>query len=270
MLLGQLYYYDKCLAKIPSLIAENQFEEIEILGLEFDIDEVFGLEKKEAARMLRDKFSISFLQILKENKLSFAHSFWGFLTSPTQTANTQLSPQTEYQTELVTWLEKGSVLDDLKSIIKSGQLATSEDGFAIYYGIHVLQTLTLADPNLSEIKSINKQESELNEVEEKPQILVITDHHLAPLFTNINCVFQDINQSVEQNLHHAKQVLQKETQISLVLIVSLTPAATTTYQALQHRLGNKVFVTSLDFSSQNDKNSYFDEIVKKTLGVRLV
>jgi len=268
MLLGQLYYFDKKLSTISEALSLGQFQDIELLGVQIDPSQFEGQETSSAARTYRDAFSAGYVSVLRQNQLTFAEMFWSYLTSPVIPTSTVFQPRSEFQSELVQWLQSGASLHNVSHLVKMGQLTSEEEDFALYYGLRALSVLTVASSQATML-SAQTSSQESAELSSTPQILVLTDTATAPLFVNINCTFVHISDSVEHNVQHTLDALNTSPEVKLVLIVSQSQSVQETLTQLQKKTDPSVFVTTLSFG--NDASSgYFDDLVRKTLGVKLV
>jgi len=269
MLLGQLYYFDKKLESVSQSLQAAEYDSIELMGVSSVDTEVFnGQDLATISRTFRDIFSGSYLQVLQENKLTFAAKFWGYLTSPITPTSTVLAPKSEFQGELLQWLQEGASLQNVSHLIKSGQLTSDEEDFALYYGLHALSVLSVSKQSAQHNINVDDAQ-ETVELNQKSQILIVTDRAMAPLFTNINCIFTEITDSAEQNVKNTQQILLKNPEVSLILVVSDNSSVAETVELLQKKVDPNIFVTTLSFSTDS-ASGYFDDLVRKTLGVKLV
>lgn len=273
MILGQLYYYQKKVEEFSDKLSAGLVSDIEIFSLpQVDSATFAGMGSHEIARTLKDMFSSFYLKALKENKLSFAVDFWGWLTSPLVDSKVALLPRTDYQRELVEWMKKGSSFDDFDALLLDGSLTTEEEDYACFYGLSVLRALTLFEPSaaesLLEEASISKIKESVK-CSDKPQILVFCDNYVAPLFKNLNCEFAFISHDHEVNLKVAEEKIASNPSLSLVLLVGKDVAESLTL--LQRKLSNELLVSALNLNEETGdvKDTFFDRLVKETLGVRL-
>lgn len=281
MILGQLYYYHKVLDQFPFPVTLENLEKLEILGLE-------KLQKKdyqefsqiELNRKIRDEFSAFFPNILKENKLNFSSEFWRDLSSPIISTNSldkpysKSRPKSDFQRNLLDWNNSGCNLDDLKTIIKEGEFLGAEEDLAILYGIKVLFLLSKSSENISGLElNLTNSKEQSQELSTESEILVITKNFFSPLFININCEFllakeDEDNRSLGKRI---QEVLTKQSQIKLVLLAIEDLDVEEKVNWLQKYLPKEILVTSVDLfkQEQSENQTFFDKIVKKTLGVRL-
>jgi hypothetical protein len=277
MILGQLYYYHKVLDQFSFPVNLENIEKLEILGLSKVLKKNYeDLNEIEISRKIRDEFSANFPQILKENKLNFALNFWLELTSPIKNeSDTKIKPNSDFQQKLLEWNLQGGKIEDIEELIRYANLLNQEEDLAIFYGIKVLYLLTKTSQNNLELKlNTSKTSKEVENLSWQPEILVITKNFFSPLFININCQFL-LEKEEENNKDLTKkieQVLNKPNNIKLILLVTLDPKKEEKIDWLQKYLAKEILVTSIELEKNNvsSDQTFFDKIVKKTLGVRLV
>jgi hypothetical protein len=276
MILGQLYYYHKVLDQFSFPVNLENIEKLEILGIpKVSKKNYEDLNQIEISRKIRDEFSANFPQILKENKLNFALSFWLELTSPIKKEfNIKVKPTSDFQQKLLEWNNRGGKIEDIEELIRYANLLNQEEDLAIFYGIKVLYLLTkISQTNLVLNLSGAKINQEIENLSWQPEILVITKNFFSPLFVNINCQFL-LEKEEENNKDLTKrieQVLDKPNNIKLILLVTLDPKKEAKIDWLQKHLTKEILITSIDLEKNNTSSdqTFFDKIVKKTLGVRL-
>jgi hypothetical protein len=278
MLLGQLFHYIKVIDKITLPINETNFSEIDLAGVgSLNFEEYKNLSQAELQRKLRDVFSSFYIKYLEENKLDFAANFWKGLTSPTKFKSKKLNPSSDFQRQLLNWQSKDFVLSEFKNVVESGRIATDEQDVAIYYGLKVIQKLS---ENLEDkiVEFDSDLETDSTEgLKKEPQILIITESHKAPLFININCLFSPLQKSTDlkETLDEIQSDIEQNPSISLVLIDLEDSQKIINY--LQKHLPSNILVTSLGLTeienmknqTKNNNQTFFDKVVKQTLGVRL-
>ena len=114
---------------------------------------------------------------------------------------------------------------------------------------------------LPEIFDLTNEEINLHK-----EILVLTELYKAPLFTNLNCEFLSLPDSLSP-----KEILDKiETKLGIFPTIQLILIDKSDNESLITFLNKylpNVLITSLELNNQSE--NYFDKIVKSTLGIRL-
>lgn len=273
MLLGQLYHYQKEIKNFEENLDPENVEKIDLCGVKnLDAGDFVGLKKEEIARLLKDKFSAGYAVVLQDNELNFASQFWAALTSPLKKAEIEVQAESDYQSSLVTWLDKETPFGEMESLLSAGSLSTDEEDYACCYGLGVLYELTKAqlqasDEDLFEDELVNSGEGE---IATESELLVLCSSYLAPLFTNLNADFDTISESFEVNLEKIKTKIAENSAIKLILLVGENLDEQVLH--LEKKLPEGVMVSTISFEGGEDQEigSYFEKLVGKTLGVRLV
>lgn len=279
MLLGQLFHYLKNIDKISTPINSAEMLSLELAGLKKeDYDNLKNLSTKDLQRKIRDLFSQKYKVFLQQNKLSFAYNFWLNLTSPKKTRQADFKPSSEFQEKLLDWQKNDFILKDLEKVLEVGKLALVEEDVAIFYGLTVIHKLSDENPkktsSLGLIPEPDSSQDSKKDLKQHPQLLVLTQNYKFPLFTNLNGVCLTVKDETEEKevLDEIQAVIEQNQEISLILIDLLEAEKLIKY--LQKNLPAGILVTSLGLEKTaqvDDGNSqtFFDKIVKQTLGVRL-
>jgi hypothetical protein len=281
MLLGQLYYYLKTLDTIKTPINSSNLNEIKLAGVtEGDLKSLNKLNSVNLERKIRDIFSQNYKQFLLKNKLSLAHNFWLSLTSPKKTSAKTFKANTAFQEVILEWQKNDFALNQLEEVLESGKLALEEEDVAIFYGLSVIHKFTSNKNSEKTLEGlipenyVDEKAEENKDLKEHPQILVLTQDYKFPLFTNLNSICLSISNNFEEKqvLDEVQSVIKQNLEISLVLIDLADCEKLVTY--LQKHLPQGILVTSLNLekvSQEQDakQSTFFDKIVKQTLGIRL-
>ncbi len=267
MILGQLYYFNKVLDNIKLPLTPESVANVELSGLPNQNPEDYrGMSSEDIARNLRDRFSRAYEQVLEGESLGFAYQYWKSLVSPLVDSGESLEPESDFQSQLISWQEKQFDLDILPEVLASGQFALSEEDFAVYYGVRALAVLSKLQERSKNLDDLNVPEVRpAEDLAEKPEILVLTRELLSPLFVNLNCRYLPILEEYTDTLKSIEQVLNEEQEIQLILIDAKDEKLV---QFLQKRLPQGLLITSVQFENFSN-DDFFDQIVRKTLGVKL-
>lgn len=267
MLLGQLYHFNKVLDDIKLPLTPESISSVELAGLPRQNSEDFqGMSSDDIARNLRDQFSRNYEKLLEGESLSFAYPYWKLLVSPlVETAET-LDADSDFQSQLISWQQNEFDLSQISDVLAAGRLALNDEDFAIYYGIRVLSVLSDLEESHKHSTDINVPEVKpAAEVSERAEILVLTREYLSPLFVNLNCKYLPILAEPKETLKSIEYVLAEESEIKLILIDAQDEKLV---QYLQKNLPQNLLITSVQFENFA-KDDFFDQIVRKTLGVKL-
>ncbi len=268
MLLGQLYYYNKVLDSIKLPLTLEQIASLDLASMpKLNISDFEGLSIDDVSRRIKDQFSKNYENLLKQESLQFAYSFWQNLTSPVHTQQIQLQPKTDFQSQLIRWQQNDFDINQINQIIREGQLALVTEDFAIFYGIRVLAILSnvdLEDPFKTDLDLPDELKTTAK-LSDKPNILVLTSEYLSPLFVNLGCRTCLLSDNHKTILKDILQILSEEEEIRLILIDSKD---LTIENYLQKHLPNHLLISSVQFADFS-QDAFFDQIVRKTLGVKL-
>jgi len=275
MLLGQLFYYLKTIDEVKFPIDASNLSDIELAGLgKLDFEDFKDLSEIELKRKIRDIFSSNYSNYLKLNKLDFANNFWLALTSPKKNNNLRMNANTDFQKRLLEWQKNDFSILDLKDVLEEGRLALSEEDVAVFYGLTVIYKFTNLDNfKKNEIGLIPEIDQKNKDLKEEPQILVLTKPNKFPLFMNLNSICLSVNEETEEKeiLDKVQYEIQEYASISLVLVDFKDSQRVVSF--LQRHLPTAILVSSLDLESMqtsgNKNQTFFDKIVKQTLGIRL-
>jgi hypothetical protein len=265
MLLGQLYYFEKKLDAVPALIASGGVAQIELAGLEFDDIKILEkYEPKDIHTKLLVLFTQKYTQLLSENGLTDALETWKLITNPFKEESHSHNRFPLYE-RVDQWLNSDS--EEISDVISDTGIANEENSFAILYGLQVLNILSNKQPkNKQNAQTLNENHKHISP-DLVPKIIVVCNPVLSPLFTNLNCVFIDSGLKNQDILGSIQDMVDQEPTISLILIDS--PHREELSKLIVKKIGNTVLVAPLDLNI-SESEGYFDNLVKKTLGVRLV
>ncbi len=277
MLLGQLFFYLKELDKIKKPITLESITAINLASIsEFKKEDFKGLSETQIKRKIRDTFSDFYGNFLKTNKLKWSYTYWQKLTSPkTQKTSNGLVASSEFQTKLLSWEASEFNYQELSDILNLGKLATSQEDVAIYYGLKVMYIFSNLETKdtFGDFGIVAEEQNTNQTLEENPEILVFTEPSHFPLFVNLNCEVEEIPGDVDPKeiLDIIQSFIEKSPSIELVLVDKENTGKLIPY--LKRHLPANILVTELSFSSLasggGEDKTFFDKIVKKTLGVRL-
>ncbi len=273
MIIGQLYYYNKKLDEAVQKIDRGEFDGIELLGLDeggvADLDE--SVSANEYLYSLREKFNKNYTEILRDEGFVFASNFWSNLTTPLkETDKDDVEPKSDFHNELYNWFLEGAFFEDIEDLLNSGFLTDSSEDYALFYGLKVMYVLNKSREDLSEEDSnFDYQADSLNadNLSETPEIAVVTKSFLAPLFSNLNCKI--VSPKEERELvREIKSLEESNKSLKLVLLVDNLEEGLES--AIRKSVSSSILVASIDIDKEGDQSSgFFDDLVKKTLGVRL-
>jgi hypothetical protein len=269
MLKGQLYHHIKVIDAFAESPTRDNLLTLDILGSQIeDIPDIQDMDLKTATRTVKDYFSLGYRTVLHEHHLDFAYEFWMALTSPLRVDLTH-EPGSLYQRKLQTWMNEEFSADQYAEIIKEGSLQAEVEDIALYYGLKTIYTLDkLLKPEVDNRMPPTAQEHHAvpEHFSEEPQIIFISEEYFAPLFVNLNAHHIHKTASKEHMLDHVRDALRSFGDIRMILVQDDTDGIVA---YLQKYLSNSLLITSIPMDS-SDTEGYFDMIVKKTLGVRLV
>lgn len=267
MLLGQLYYFNKVLDSIKFPLVPEIVPQIELSGLAKQSTENYkGMSSFYIARKIRDLFSKSYALVLDQESLGFASAYWNLLVSPLAKESQTPEPKTEFQSQLIAWQLAEFTISHLPSLLANGRLSVDNEDFAIFYGLRVLSVFSGIQDTFSQKKDISIPEfKSVGEVVEKPEILVLTQDYLSPLFINLNCRYLALPDNAKIALQETQIILSQETTIKLVLVDSEDQIL---INYLQKHLPTNLLISSVQFRNYS-QGAFFDQIVRRTLGVKL-
>jgi hypothetical protein len=270
MLLGQLYHYDALLDKFEFPLTTDNAQELELLGLEkSSTQKPRQISNQELRLEIRDLFSRNYGRILLSNNLITSHNLWSQITSPYKVSKgDHPSDQTEFQTKLQTWIKEGVKWSEIDDLLVYGKLTTEESDVALYYGLKTLFLLSHEKPRQRPKVIQIPDLMEASDLSDNPQILICSHPEFFPLFKNLNCQTSNYLSDAEQMVYAIQEDLKSNPNISLVLIIS--PESENSIEYITKKLQSQVLVSTLDLQVEDlGKDTFFDKIVKKTLGVRL-
>ena len=273
MFLGQLFFYEKELHKINSSVGAFSILDIEIAGIvdtfKNQLREI--KDKNEMLLELKEAFINGYEKVLIDNSLFKTLDFWKRITSPVFKLNVAVGAS-NFQNEVNNWLEASSLALDLKKgLLTDGILTTSEQDYALYYGLHTLYIINNLLVGQDEVLDFDKLLTSKDvivhqkELSENPQVLIVASVEVEPLIKDINGIFIRNSDSLEIVKESVIKSIKSNPEIRLILIDSKEKLCY--MEILKLNLAN-ILVTELQFSSTLE-DSFFDEIVKKTLGINL-
>jgi hypothetical protein len=270
MLIGELYYYDKTLDQIQFPLTSENSDKVEIYGVpKITQPEVNGLSSIEIGTIFRDKFSKAFAEALNQQKIPFTTSFWSALTSPYSQNESRLTSSSQFQEVVLEWAKDGFKISDLSEVLKLGRLTSTISDFSLYYGLKVIYLLTTANQSQRQTSKIDYPKTqEADQITQNKEILVLTTRFIAPLFTNLNCAYLPLTEDPKIALDNVRNELSKNHEIKLIIIEGENPDL---IKHLQRNLPPNILITGLELEVKNSNQSqtYFDLLVKKTLGIRI-
>ena len=270
MLLGQLLFFEKELGKLPFNVSLKNILEIEIASLnrEFLNSLQNEVDQSSALNKLKNHFIVSYKELLVQNSLKMAVVMWDAITDHRISLEKPNYKHTLFQGQVYDWIEAGSSIHDLHTdILKSGKLSSDEQDFALYYGIHFLDTLLRVQESITDVADLDivtPVKSVFNdEFIENIELLVVGPNEFQPLFTNINIGFIDsaepkVNQKIDEfrSLNPTLKLILIDESLDIPLIHD------------KKELDSELLVSTIDFNSQAS-SGFFDNLVKKTLGIKL-
>ena len=271
MILGELFYFSKTLDQVVFPIDTTKNDLIELMGLTVSIKNYTGMSEMELRRSIRDQFATSYGSVLQNNRLDFASEFWRLLVNPVK-SKIKTKPQTDFQIDLLNWLLNDNKPNEVSKILNAGQYSDNETDFALYYGLKVLIKFSSLNPDENSV--IDSNELSMFQLDSfkpvfnehsKPQIIVVTQEYLSPLFVNINCVYVPWFADQSKILSEIDKALIEHTDIKAVF-VNTGDHQLVSY--LKKYLPQDVLVSDLVFGEQTE-GGFFDKITKKTLGIKL-
>ncbi len=268
MFLGQLYYYNKILNSIKPPLTLEQLAVLDLASMpKLNVSDFEGLSIDDVCRKIKDQFSKNYENLLKQESLNFAFGFWQNLTSSVHTQQIALQPKTDFQSQLIKWQQNDFDINQINQIIREGQLVLAAEDFAIFYGIRVLALLSnlyLEDPFKGGF-DLPDEPKTTTKLSDKPNILVLTSEYFSPLFVNLGCRTCLISDNNKAILKDVLQILSEEEEIRLILIDSKESEIE---NYLQKHLPNNLLISTVKFTDFS-QDAFFDQIVRKTLGVKL-
>jgi len=277
MLLGELFYYNKKLDEITFPIDQSKLKDIALMGVEsFNSKEVEGLSTFELQRAVRDKFTSSFLDVLKQHNSRFIFTFWTNLISSLKDGENnsefRVLPETDFQKKILAWANQNFDLDSLEDLLKEAQYSVNENDFILYYGLKVVSKLTIArEKNIyettskSELINVKETTHDFSAASLNPQIIVVTTDYLSPLFININALCAPIAIDNKETLANVEKLLAENPEVKTILV---NTSSEKIVDFLKKHLSNTLFIAQLNLDSDESDN-FFDKITKKTLGIKL-
>lgn len=271
MLIGQLFYFEKELSKLGTHAGVEDFLNIEIATI--SKNELISLKgdssSMEFSSKLKELFIQNYLNLLTQNQLYSALNFWKLLTSALK-VDLSISTNSDFQRELLDWIDDGCELSDLKHrVLGIGSRTSNEQDFALYYGLHVLYKIYLvsssSDTETSQLNLSVESQTTAIEFNNLPEILIIASTSIKPFVENLDCIFID-NSSLKDDIANQVSVNLSEFESIKLLIIDSQDLD------LLHKIKKvntkNVLVTQLNFSSSQEDN-FFDVLVKQTLGINL-
>ncbi len=270
MLLGDIFYYDKELEKFPSELSSSTVANVNLLGLgELNPDDYYGMNDTEIRQAIKDHFINKFSQVLTQSSLPKAKAIWQELTSPFFKSNSQSTDYSEFQLDILDWIRGGEKDNELLELVNQTKTLTEEQDLVLGYALKVIYKLSSSNfsgttTDLNQLKPGKFAEYTSPE----PQILILTEPQFFPLFTSQGCLTVAFVEDVKLLSQEIKKVLETHKSIELIMIDT---DHDNIVSYLQKDLGTHVFVTSFNLASTGNAGdqTFFDKIVKDTLGVRL-
>lgn len=264
MILGQLYYFEKKLESVRSLIETGNTDKIEIMGVEKDsLKDLKNISIRDLYNKLLAIFTQKYSQVLLEEGMTKALATWSLITNPYKSSIKVI--EFDIFDKVSTWLNSNNK-NGLAHLIEEIGISQENEEFAVIYGLKVINTLLGHD----DMEALPRQSSLYNQkninVDEEPKVIVVCSLPISPLFTNLNCIV--IEEGAEKNLLISSVIdkVNKYPSISLILIEDSQWGDLNIL--IKKRLNIEILIAPL--SLRQDTTGYFDNLVKKTLGVRLV
>jgi hypothetical protein len=264
MLLGQLYYFEKKLESVKFQVENENIEKVEIIGIEVNtLKSLKGLPPSEIYSKLLVAFTQKYSEILLEEEMVMALETWNLIVNPYK--STHESFKFPIFNKVNSWIDgnPGVTIDQL--LVDIG-ISQEDEEFSIIYGLKVLKVLLGNDDIRSNSGYEGNNSKQINpDIESK--IVVVCRLAVSPLVTNLNCFFVDSQLSDLQIIEEINSTLNKYPNISLILIEE--DKFEYLRVVIKKRLENQLLIAPLDLQIE-ENSGYFDNLVKKTLGVRLV
>jgi hypothetical protein len=264
MLLGQLYYFEKKLESVRFMVESNSLEGIEIIGVEKHfLKSLKGLTHKEIYTKILVNFSQAYTKILKAEEMQIALEIWKLITSPYKSPYKSNKSRIFYTVNH--WLD-GNENMTISELLNEIGITHEDDEFAIVYGLSVIKVLLGGNKTKSKLQMENTQGKNINP-DIEPKIIIVCDLAVSPFLTNLNCVFIDITLNQQGIVSSIMESISRYENISLILIEE-SRWEVISYQIKKYT-DHQILIAPLNL--RDDQNiGYFDNLVKKTLGVRLV
>lgn len=159
-------------------------------------------------------------------------------------------------------------MSHLPDMLSQGYLTTTLEDYICFYALAVLEALSPQIPATKSKSSQKEDKSVFDKItfSKNPEILVLANNYLSPIFKNFNCLTLDFSPSTEQDISNIIETSQANPEIKLILITQTVEEKT--IHLLEKKLKEDVIVSYVNLQSQA-KDSYFDDLVRATLGVRL-
>jgi hypothetical protein len=273
MIIGQLYYYNKKLDEAIQKIDRGEFGGVELLGLEND--DLNELEQdasvNEFLYSLREKFNKNYREVLRNEEFVFASDFWDNLTTPVKEVSKDfVEPKSDFQNDLYTWFLEGALFEKIEELLNTGFLTDNSEDYALFYGLKVMYALNRSrDSREEDSAGFDYQADSLStdNLSENPEMVVVTKSFLAPLFANLNCKTVSPKEQKEL-IREIKLIENSNKYLKLILLVDNTDDQLES--AIRKNISPSILVASVDIDRGEKQDSgFFDDLVKKTLGVRL-
>jgi len=274
MFLGQLFYYEKELHKISESGVATSILDIDVAGIEntFKTELKTVVEKSEMLLEFKEAFINGYEKVLIENSLFKALDFWKRITSPIFKLGVATGAS-DFQIAVENWLESGSFIYDLKKgLLTEGSLASTEEDYSLYYGLHVLfvinQFLVGRQDQTKEPEAIvGSKEIVLDDksFSENPQVIIVASVEVEPLIKDINGVFVRNSGTLEMVKESIVKAVKSNTEIRLIIIDSKDNLL---FREISKLNLPNILVSEAGFN-QKIGDTFFDDIVRSTLGVKL-
>jgi hypothetical protein len=269
MLLGDIFYYDKELDKFPSQLSAQNLGNIQIFGLgELNPDQYLGMSDRRIRQAIKDNFINQFTILLSQSSLTRSQKIWKELTSPTFKTHNQTNNFSQFQQSILDWIWSGQSDQGLLELVNETKTLTEEEDLTLGYALKVIYKLsTLQSGDSHDIAEL-KPGKLTDTAADSPQILILTEPQFFPLFSAQGCLTTAFVKDPRIISHEIKKILETTPSISLVMLDS---DQDNLVSHLQKDLGSRVFVTSFNLASNetSQQTTFFDQVVRATLGVRL-
>jgi hypothetical protein len=270
MLLGQLLYFEKELGKLTINTTLQNLLDIEVASLdrEFLISLQSEVDQSFILNQLKNHFIVNYKELLIQNELNKAVVVWNAITDHKITLEKGSYNPTLFQTQIHDWIQGGSSIHDLHTdILQSGKLSTDEQDFALYYGIHFLDTLLRVqqhDPETTDSPIVESSRPSFDDdFSEDIELLVVGPNEFLPLFTNINIGFID-----STTLNLGEKIDKFRLGNPAVKLILIDESLDTSTVQFKKETDSDLLISTIDFNSQPSVG-FFDNLVKKTLGIKL-